>query len=269
MLGEKAAAPRVLEALARAISGTGSDAHADRLIDLIGALVAHDRVTVVRYSATERPEFVSHRNYSEAMVARYLETYYVYDPFYAHWRKHRRPGVVSLRGTAHGPYIAEFLGQSVISDEVGVLLDDGPGWCLGIFLDRSAGWFAEADVRRLEDRFKVFAALHALDLKTRKPGFKRTAQEPRPGQEPALPGQVRMPAGLWPELSARERDIVRLVLAGHPTAGIASRLGITPGTVKNHRRRIYGKLDITSERELFLQYIEGLASGRGAGAPVS
>ena len=110
MRGEGKANVAVLDALAGAIASTGSEHHVDRLIDLIGALVAHDRVTVVRYSATERPEFVSHRNYSDAMVAKYLETYYVHDPFYGHWRTHQRPGVVSLRGTARGPYIAEFLG---------------------------------------------------------------------------------------------------------------------------------------------------------------
>ncbi len=47
---------------------------------------------------------------------------------------------------------------------------------------------------------------------------------------------------------------MQLVLAGHPTAAIAERLGITVGTAKNHRRRIYEKLDITTERELFLQF---------------
>ena len=35
-------------------------------------------------------------------------------------------------------------------------------------------------------------------------------------------------------------------------------MNITVGTVKNHRRRIYEKLDITTERELFLQYFEHL-----------
>jgi len=29
---------------------------------------------------------------------------------------------------------------------------------------------------------------------------------------------------------------VQLILAGHPTANIAERLGITVGTVENHRR---------------------------------
>ena len=65
-----------------------------------------------------------------------------------------------------------------------------------------------------------------------------------------------IPVGLWPELSQRERELVQLVLAGHPTANIAERLGITVGTAKNHRRRIYEKLDITTERELFLQFFQ-------------
>jgi DNA-binding CsgD family transcriptional regulator len=58
----------------------------------------------------------------------------------------------------------------------------------------------------------------------------------------------------------RERELVDLILAGHPSATIADRLRITLGTVKNHRRRIYDKLDITTERELFLQYFEHLSS---------
>jgi hypothetical protein len=49
---------------------------------------------------------------------------------------------------------------------------------------------------------------------------------------------------------------VQLILAGHPTASIAARLCIAVGTVKNHRRRIYEKLDITTERELFLQLFQ-------------
>ena len=40
---------------------------------------------------------------------------------------------------------------------------------------------------------------------------------------------------------------------------LVARLGIGRGTVKNHRRRLYDKLDITTERELFLRYLEWLA----------
>ena len=45
--------------LAKAIAATGTDRHVDCLIDLIGADIAHDLVTVTRYSATKTPEFLS------------------------------------------------------------------------------------------------------------------------------------------------------------------------------------------------------------------
>jgi DNA-binding CsgD family transcriptional regulator len=61
-------------------------------------------------------------------------------------------------------------------------------------------------------------------------------------------------------LTQREQDIVALILEGHPTITIAKRLGIGRGTVKNHRRRLYYKLDITSERELFLLYLSWLSA---------
>ncbi|WP_406648294.1 helix-turn-helix transcriptional regulator [Aliisedimentitalea scapharcae] len=60
------------------------------------------------------------------------------------------------------------------------------------------------------------------------------------------------------DLTPRERDIVRLTLQGHSTAGIAQTLDLSVGNIKNHKRRIYGKLDITSERELFLLFFAAL-----------
>jgi DNA-binding CsgD family transcriptional regulator len=37
--------------------------------------------------------------------------------------------------------------------------------------------------------------------------------------------------------------------------------------VKNHRRRLYDKLDITTERELFLRYLDWLAQSDPAATP--
>ena len=44
---------------------------------------------------------------------------------------------------------------------------------------------------------------------------------------------------------------VQLVVRGYPNELIAKKLGISTGTVRNYRHRLYFKLDITSERELF------------------
>jgi DNA-binding CsgD family transcriptional regulator len=81
----------------------------------------------------------------------------------------------------------------------------------------------------------------------------------RIGLAPAALSPRAVIAQFGAELTPREREIVVLVLEGHPSATIAKRLGIGRGTVKNHRRRLYDKLDITTERELFLHYLEWLA----------
>jgi DNA-binding CsgD family transcriptional regulator len=52
-------------------------------------------------------------------------------------------------------------------------------------------------------------------------------------------------------LSPREQRIVSLVLRGHSSGSVSHVLGIAEGTVKNHRKRIYSKLGISSQGELF------------------
>ncbi|UOA16995.1 helix-turn-helix domain-containing protein [Sulfitobacter dubius] len=59
-------------------------------------------------------------------------------------------------------------------------------------------------------------------------------------------------------LTPRESDIVKLILQGYPNSKISEQLDISAGTVKNHRWRLYYKLDITSERELFLLFLSEL-----------
>ena len=52
-------------------------------------------------------------------------------------------------------------------------------------------------------------------------------------------------------LSTREREVVDLLLLGCSSDAIALRLGISRHTVKDHRKNIFRKLDITALAELF------------------
>ncbi|MDZ5452503.1 helix-turn-helix transcriptional regulator [Labrys sp. ZIDIC5] len=59
-------------------------------------------------------------------------------------------------------------------------------------------------------------------------------------------------------LTPREQTIVSLVLRGHSSLSISSLLDIAEGTVKIHRKNIYAKLGISSQTELFNQFIRHL-----------
>lgn len=51
-------------------------------------------------------------------------------------------------------------------------------------------------------------------------------------------------------LTAREREVLALLAQGIPNTDIAVRVGITPGTIKNHVRNMLGKLRLHSRSEL-------------------
>jgi DNA-binding CsgD family transcriptional regulator len=52
-------------------------------------------------------------------------------------------------------------------------------------------------------------------------------------------------------LSPRERQLVEKTLRGYSMPLIAEKLDLSLGTVRNYKQRLYAKLDITSEREIF------------------
>ncbi|MEO7099563.1 MAG: response regulator transcription factor [Luteolibacter sp.] len=68
-------------------------------------------------------------------------------------------------------------------------------------------------------------------------------------REPASPS-----SGLE-DLSPREREILDQLAEGLPYKQIADRLGISPHTVHNHLRKIYGKLQVQSRTEAVVKFI--------------
>jgi len=51
-------------------------------------------------------------------------------------------------------------------------------------------------------------------------------------------------------LSPRERELFKMALQGHDTRRMAQQLGLSGGTVKNYKQRLYAKLGIKCEREI-------------------
>lgn len=71
----------------------------------------------------------------------------------------------------------------------------------------------------------------------------------------------RTPPARAADLTAREREVLRLVATGHSNARIAEDLGITPGTAKIHVTRILTKIGVESRVQAAVYaYRYGLAT---------
>lgn len=63
-------------------------------------------------------------------------------------------------------------------------------------------------------------------------------------------------------LTPREREVVEHTLRGHSADAIGKLLGISPGTVRIHRKNIYSKLRINSQGELFSEFLSAIVEGQ-------
>ena len=72
------------------------------------------------------------------------------------------------------------------------------------------------------------------------------------GPRPAAPAEA------FPELTAREREVLDLIAAGHSNETIAARLVVSRKTVRNHVSNIFSKLQVAGRAEAIIR-------ARGAG----
>lgn len=72
------------------------------------------------------------------------------------------------------------------------------------------------------------------------------------------------PKEAFPELTAREREILDLIAQGHTNARIAARLFVSPNTVRNHITHIFAKLQVADRAQAIVRAREGGLGRDGA-----
>lgn len=188
---------------------------------------------------------------------------YLLDPFYLACAGNRPPGLWRLRQIAPdhfylGEYYLTYYQQTGLTEEIGFLVEVGAGARAVLSLMRSAASpaFSNAEMKRIECAGPVVEEV----VREAWQHFRSVQQRP----EQDLDFKVREAFDQFGAqvLTAREREIVQLLLRGHSSASVAAILAIRPGTVKIHRKNIYAKLGIGSQSELLGLFVRDLGGYR-------
>jgi DNA-binding CsgD family transcriptional regulator len=247
------------------IARIGRDGFAQALTGFLQAVAPYTYTVVFGYRGSNRPmdlydDFPAFRR--QVFVTDYQEGPYLLDPFYLATTRPVEAGLYRMRDLApdrfyQGEYFRNYYIQTGLAEEIGYFVDIADGTIVVLSLMRGERSFSLREMRALEEvRPVVESAIrcHWADLPSR---FDHSAQG---RQGPAPESAIERSFHSFGDgiLTAREREIVEHTLKGHSADAVGRILGISPGTVRIHRRNIYAKLRISSQGELFSRFIQTL-----------
>jgi len=248
--------------LARLIDQLGEDGFWPVLAALLGEVARFDTWVAVMFRAGLSPLSLAdqaanfRRDGAVDLFADYRLRLYQHDPFYSFSQGGIRPGIYRLDEVANNSfrsseYFHRYFALNVVEDEVQFML---PVAGMGV-LSRSLGSclrFQNQEIGALQ----LFAPW-LLALMGKQAVFDPALRRSDPvAVDARLQRLQRLLDGVRPSLTARETEVALLVLSGHSTKALASRLGIAHETAKVHRRNLYAKLRVRSQAELFLRFSE-------------
>lgn len=248
----------LLEQWSRGVAEVASAQASERFIPILEAsvrrLVDFDFTMVFAYRGRATPlllgdtlDAVRHR----VIANDYAAGPFMLDPFFRLVSEGRRSGCYRLHAIApdhfrRSEYFRIHYCRTGIGEEIGVFFDLGEGL---IGVSSFARWNTSPVISRSE--FEILEAMgpsiaalcacHWTNLRI---------THGQPQYRSGIPGQ-----GGIRSLSAREREIVTMILQGHSSESIALHLDISPGTVKIHRKNIYRKMRISTQAELFAVFM--------------
>lgn len=248
-------------AVARVEAASTGAAIAEALVAALRPLVEFD-MGLLAIFRRDAPPLVPHYIATDEPSPAYHEGPYLLDPFYNHFLAGGREGCLRLgdlapEGFLRSEYFSSYYRHLEVGDELGLLTEIDAGSSAHVSLTRRRGEprFTTRDVEWLAAAAPV--ARRAL---------RRMAAEAMPANAPAARAAHALHDSLQAAyrnfgasvLTERERDVVHLLLQGNSAKAIARALAISPDTARNHLKRIYPKLSVSSQAELFALFFRAL-----------
>jgi|TARA_B110000438_G_scaffold293242_1_gene332749 DNA-binding CsgD family transcriptional regulator len=242
----------------------GADSMPSLLVNMLKTLVPFDNAVIVHYQGGSKPQV--HYNdmppiEQESQIDGFVNGAFLLDPFYRAAIDRGIGGLHRLselapEGFKKTEYYRSYFKFTEIRDEVGYIVHIDNEQFINISLGRLGltQRFNRTQLSILEDIAPIIESICNLQWSNNE----KSTTEPIS----QLPGQLDSALKYFGTayLTDRETQVVQLFLHGHSTKSIAERLGISPETVKLHRKNSYAKLDVSSQAELFYLFIDSLAS---------
>lgn len=253
-----------IRASARVVSTLGKTDFAPALTTAMRVIVPFEFTVIFAYHKDHRPidifdDFPAKKRI--VMVDDYQEGPYLLDPFYLHSQAPGKPRFARLRDLApdrfyQGEYFRNYYVQTGLAEEIGFLVDVGDEVSVVISAMREHKAFSAREFRDLE------ALLPFVDAAAKRQWNGLIGQfSAQPESEaPRLPQLIEDAFQSFGRnlLTPREAEVVEYILKGHSADATGRALGISPGTVRIHRRNIYAKLRVSSQGELFSNFMASL-----------
>lgn len=241
------------------------------MFEMISGNVPLDNFIVFAYRQGFAADLV-HSNLDLDRLGRQMRPYtsglYMLDPFYVADTQEQRHGLLHLDEVApadfkESEFYVAFYASAGVLDELHYVIPLGAGRSVHLFMEREqpSPRFSSWEIRQLGALVPLVTSAirrhwvwrdRALSLQHPSPihsagGIDGVIRNMRPGQ-----------------VTPREVEVIGLSLRGYSSKLIARQLGISEGTVTNHKRNVYDKLGIHSQNQLFSLFLEALTSAPGA-----
>ncbi|WP_148252716.1 helix-turn-helix transcriptional regulator [Aidingimonas lacisalsi] len=248
--------------LARLIQGASSPGFPAMLEKILRECVGFDSILIHTYQGQRHPLLI-HDDYPpqrrEQGIERYLSEAYLLDPFFSAVREGLEQGAHRLRELAPDRFEASdyyhyYYHALGLTEEVGIFARTAADTVIVVSLGyhRDGTCLTRRHLQALRHIAPVIEVLLAEFWKWQGHAFQDELDAQAPVEQ-AFDSFGRE------SLTDREREIVRLLLAGHSTKSAAKALAISDGTVKVHRKHIYQRLAITSQSQLFRRFLDHVA----------
>lgn len=232
----------------------------DAFRNLFRSMLSFDTFLLIRFDPGKVPSLLNSwfapRHLLDVAMSEYIHTTYPFDPFYQFDDLPEGGGLYRLFDIApdrfrSSEYFLEYYSKTGLCDEIGLLAPLRNGARAHVSMSRSMemGPYKQRDVRFLTHHAPLLLELLSQHVCT----VTSQNSQAQSAVSPSLDALIRSHAGktLSTHLTKREAQIAALVLQGHSNRSAALLLDISRETCKVHRRNLYRKMAISSQRDLF------------------